>query len=133
MSLQVLLREAKESLRSASALPGDERDQIAADLAEEVRRLESGLNRRSPRPVARPATPRPRDAARPEKPSARAAGPTRASAPAQLQVSWEPGHVVAWAGGAGAPAGSAQDVRALLAAAGAPETGWTEHAPIAVS
>ena len=133
MSLQVLLREARESLRSASSLPGDERDQIAADLAEEVRRLESALNRRSPRPVARPAKPRPRDAARPEKPSARAAGRTRASAPAQLQVSWEPGHVVAWAGGAGAPAGSAQDVRTLLAAAGAPEAGWTEHAPIALS
>jgi superfamily II DNA or RNA helicase len=122
VSLKFLLREARESLRSARSLPGDERDQVAADLEGEVRRLESALDRRSPKPVA----------ARPKKPRPRVADRAQPTGPAQLQVSWEPGRVVAWAGGPGAPEGT-KDVRALLKAAGAPESGWTEHAPIALS
>ena len=55
------------------------------------------------------------------------------SSPPKLQASWEPGRVVAWVGGPGAPAGNAEEVRALLAAAGAPESGWTEHATVALS
>ncbi|MDQ1479406.1 MAG: hypothetical protein QOI44_267, partial [Actinomycetota bacterium] len=51
----------------------------------------------------------------------------------QLQVSWEPGRVVAWAGGQRAPAGSANEVTALLAAAGAPESGWVPHPPAVLS
>ena len=133
VSLQLLLREAQESLQSARALPGDERDQIAADLEEEVRRLELALDRRTPQPAARREKPRARDAAPPEKRRAVAADRSRPSSPAKLQVSWEPGRIVAWAGAPGVPAGSAQEVRALLKAAGAPESGWTEHAAVALS
>jgi hypothetical protein len=48
-------------------------------------------------------------------------------------VSWEPGRVVAWAGGPGAPAGTAHEVRVLLSAAGAPDSGWTEHGAVPLS
>ncbi len=133
VSLQRLLREARESLRSARSLPGDERDQVASDLEQEIRRLESAVDRRSPKPASRPEKPRARDAARPETPRARTAARAQPSSPAKLQVSWEPGRVVAWVGGPGAPAGNAQEVRTLLTAAGAPESGWTEHAAVALS
>ena len=45
----------------------------------------------------------------------------------ELQVSWEPGRVVAWAGGPRAPVADRDQVTALLAAAGAPESGWSRH------
>jgi hypothetical protein len=128
VSLQFLLREARESLRSARSLPGDEREQVTADLEDEVHRLESALDRRSPKPEPRPEKPRGRAAARTE-PTTR---PQPAGSP-QLQVSWEPGTVVAWVGGAGVQPGSAKDVQALLKSAGAPESGWTKHAPVALS
>ena len=59
----------------------------------------------------------------PQLPAARRVQPPGRT---QLQVSWEPGRVVAWAAGR-ARHGDADEVAALLAAAGAPESGWTEH------
>ena len=53
-----------------------------------------------------------------------------ADGPVLLQVSWEPGRVVAWAGGPHAPIGDREQVAELLAAAGAPESGWTRHAAV---
>src|ERR1700690_456580 len=47
LSLQTMLRETEEHLSSARSLPGDERDQVVADLELEVARLEAaaiGLN-----------------------------------------------------------------------------------------
>ena len=51
----------------------------------------------------------------------------------QLQASWEPGRVVVWAGGPRVPAGDAERVRAMLAATGAPDDGWSDHAPVPLS
>jgi hypothetical protein len=121
-SLQFLLREARESLRTARSLRGDEREQVMADLEDEVRRLESALDRRSPRAAVEQ-----------DKAPARAARPPEPVGSVQLQVSWEPGQVVAWAGGTGVTPGSAKEVIALLKAAGAPESGWTKHTPVALS
>src|SRR4051812_48362555 len=64
-SLQFLLREAQEGLESARALKGDERQQVVADFEGEVRRLESALRRRNPKPAARE---RPRERSR-ERPA----------------------------------------------------------------
>src|SRR5258705_4403521 len=51
-SLQFLLRDAKEGLQGARSLKGDERQQVVADFEDEVRRLESAVQRRSPKPAA---------------------------------------------------------------------------------
>ncbi len=48
----------------------------------------------------------------------------------ELQVSWEPGRVVAWAAGRNAPSASADELAAMLAASGAPPTGWTRHGAV---
>ena len=48
----------------------------------------------------------------------------------QLQASWEPGRVVVWAAGPGAPIADAAQLRAMLTAAGAPDSGWTAHTPV---
>jgi superfamily II DNA or RNA helicase len=128
-SLQLLLREAKEGLQSARSLTGDERQQVVADFEDEVHRLEAAARRLNPEPEPRREQPRkqPRERAEPAPPREQPVGTT------QLQVSWEPGRVIVWAGGANAPIGDAAAVRALLAATGAPEMGWTEHAPVPLS
>ncbi len=131
VSLGVMLREAEEHLKSARSLTGDEREQVLADLEDEVGRIEAAIERRDPRP------PEP-EKRRNREPGERPDRPERVEEPltpgtTQLQVSWEPGRVVAWAGGQRAPAGSATEVAALLAAAGAPESGWTPHPPAVLS
>jgi superfamily II DNA or RNA helicase len=125
-SLQYLVREAKEGLQSARSLKGDERQQVVADFEDEVRRLESALRRRSPEPAVR----RERELPRKQTLSARREQPVGST---QLQVSWEPGRVVAWAGGPGAPLGNVKEVRARLAAVGAPDSGWIEHTAVPLS
>ena len=133
VSLGAMLRDAQENLKSARSLPGDERDQVVADLEGEVERLEAALARQFPERAVEPKPRRQRDAR--DDRDERAAEP-RQPLPAghtQLQVSWEPGRVVAWAGGVRAPVGSAEEVIALLAAAGAPEAGWTGHPAVVLS
>ncbi len=119
-SLLAMLRDAEEHVASARSLPGEERDQVVADLESEHRRLSAAFSRFRPEPERRPRAQS--DAQQPTTP-----GTT------QLQVSWEPGRVVAWAGGPRAPVGDADQVMAMLAAAGAPETGWTKHAAVPLS
>src|SRR5438477_5845843 len=136
ISLGAMLREAEENLSRARALPGDERDQVVADLELEVERLEAAVARQNPRsdrknPGSERAVERDQHRDRDAPPSQ----PRQALPPGrtQLQVSWEPGRVVAWAGGRGAPAGSADEVKAMLAAAGAPESGWVSHPAVVLS
>jgi len=127
VSLGVMLREAEENLQRARSLPGDERDQVVSDLELEVERLEAAVARQFPERVVEP---------KPRRERQEQSGEQRQPVPAgrtQLQVSWEPGRVVAWAGGLQAPAGSAKEVAALLAAAGAPESGWDSHPAVALS
>jgi hypothetical protein len=50
----------------------------------------------------------------------------------RLQLSWEPGRVVAWAGGPGCPTASAEEVAKFLAEAEAPAAPWTSHQDVAV-
>ena len=94
VSLQIMLGEAEDNLKSARTLPGDERDQVVADLELEVDRLQAAVPRLLPERAVEPDRPRDRakrnGGAGPEAPrQPLAAGHT------QLQVSWEPGRVVA--------------------------------------
>src|SRR4029078_4147604 len=45
----------------------------------------------------------------------------------RLQLSWEPGRVVAWAGGPGCPTATAEEVATFLAPAEGPPAPWTSH------
>jgi len=128
-ALQSMLRDAEEHVASARSLPGEERDQVVADLESEYRRLTAAFSRFAPeRGTAR--EPR-RSDTRP----GRDARDAQATAPGrtQLQVSWQPGRVVAWGGGARAPVADSDDVMAMITAAGAPEAGWSVHAPVPLS
>jgi len=47
-----------------------------------------------------------------------------------LQLSWFPGHVVAWTGGPRTAPGTEKQTNKLLVEAGAPSVGWTKHDPV---
>jgi len=118
-ALARMLHEAQDNLRSARSITGEERDQVVADFDGEVRRFTAAAVRFEPAPVERP------ERARPE----REVAPTVVDR-IRLQVAWEPGRVVAWAGGRGAGSAPADEVMTMLVAAGAPEAGWTKHTQV---
>ena len=116
------LRDAEEHLASARTLQGEERAQVVADLESEHRRLAAAWKR---------LTVGPERAAR-EQDDDLDDDEVLAPGTVQLQVSWEPGRVVAWAAGPATPLAPADDVTAMLTAAGAPASGWIPHAPVPV-
>ena len=120
-ALSRLLRDAEEHLASARTLQGEERAQVIADLESEHRRLAAAWKRLTVGP----------DAARDESDDdddAEVLAPGRI----QLQASWEPGRVVVWAAGPGTKFATCDEVTAMLAAAGAPSSGWTKHSSVPV-
>ncbi len=129
-----LLREAEAHLASARSLRGAERNQVLADAEYDVRRLTAAWNRFEGIEEVVVA----------EAPSARdGRGREQASiepGELQLQISWEPGRVVAWGGGPGREPADRGGLEALLAASGAPfsrvaaERGapWGDHAALAI-
>ena len=121
-ALSRLLRDAEEHLASARTLQGEERAQVVADLESEHRRLAAAWKR---------LTVGPERAAR-EQDDDLDDDEVLAPGKVQLQVSWEPGRVVAWAAGPATPLAPADDVTAMLTAAGAPASGWIPHAPVPV-
>ncbi len=143
-TLARLVHETEGNLASARSLRGAEREQVVADLEAERQRLNAAYARFVPQREPRPAR---TDGARSESADAngRAANDERATkgrraplAPedlgppgrTQLQVSWEPGRVVAWAAGLRAPIAGSDEVVAMLSAAGAPRSGWTRHGSV---
>jgi superfamily II DNA or RNA helicase len=129
-SLLALLRDAAEHLASARTLTGEEREQVIADLESEHRRLAAAWARRTgqrPEPVGRPA--------RPGRTDPRARGDRDDDdddhdlepGVVEVQVSWEPGRVVAWAAGRNTQPAALEELSAMLATAGAPSSGWTRH------
>ncbi len=121
-----LLREAEAHLASARSLQGAERNQVLADAQDDVRRFQAAWNRfegieEHDEPVAEA----------PRQSSGRT--PTvREEPPAEpgellLQVSWEPGRVVAWGGGSGHHAADRAHVKSMLSATGAPSAPWSDH------
>ncbi len=120
-----MLRDADEHLVAARSLRGEEREQVLADAQLDQRRLASAWSRltgedRNPQG----AQPKPRSQAVEEE--------LQEPGVVQLQVSWEPGRVVAWGGGFRQPSSSADEVVALLEAAGAPASSWVPHASVPV-
>jgi hypothetical protein len=127
-----LLREAQEHLASARSLQGPERAQVLGDAQDDVQRFQGAWNRfegvvddeRAPQTA-------------PSSTSGRSTAAPRDDTPAepgelQLQVSWEPGRVVAWGGGPGHHAADGAAVKTMLAATGAPSAPWTDHTSVAV-
>ena len=123
-SLLRLLREAEEHLATARSLPGEERNQVVADLASERRRLSAAWTRLTGAQGAGPD--RRRDRGRSEDRDESRLAPSVS----QLQVSWEPGRVVAWAAGPRTTPADSEAVVAMLTAAGAPASVWTRHAAV---
>ena len=109
-------REAKDNLASArSGDLGEERDQVLADLESELRVFSEALTRH------------PAEKSRRREPAPREEVPAQ---PVQLQVSWQPGRVVAWAAGFKNEPESREQVIARLVAARAQESLFKPHAPV---
>ena len=141
-ALASLREDAEEHLASARALRGDEREQVIADLESEQRRIAAAWARHTNQRVDRPAAQAddarpsqrvaPRGAVRDER-QAKVDREQQSRAPAtlQLQVSWVPGRVVAWAAGGGERADSEQ-LGSMLTAASAPASGWAKHEAVSL-
>jgi len=124
LALYSLLADTDEALESVRTLTGPERDQVVADFESERLALQRALRRQ----LGEPELDHGEIAADDEFNFALSTEDVVGTM--QLQVSWSPGRVVAWAGGAGlAPASEAQ-VREMLVAAGAPSLGWTRHTAV---
>ena len=122
-----LLIDADEHLAAARRLPGEERDQVVADAEHLHRQLTAALfrltgERRSGGVMVSPSNG-----------SGGAAEPdTVEPAVVRLQLSWEPGRVVAWAGGLGCPTADADEVAKFLADAEAPAAPWAAHPDVPI-
>ncbi|MEM9130719.1 MAG: DEAD/DEAH box helicase [Actinomycetota bacterium] len=102
-------------------LRGAERAIVVADFEQELRKIDDVLTEL----VGPPTTGRPQnDRPAPQQQAAEETGT------AQLQLSWVPGRVVAWAAGHNAAPESAEQVNERLVAAGAGSIGWEPHAPV---
>ena len=116
-----LVRAAEQHAAAARRVTGPERAQVVADADADHQRLAIAWAEFTGVPVAgAPAEtggPSPADL----DPDARVATEVR------LQVSWEPGRVVAWAAGPGCDPADARTVAAMLAAADAPTGPWSPH------
>jgi hypothetical protein len=127
-SLLRLLVDADEHLLAARRVSGEEREQVIADAEYTHRILTDALARltgeRRPAPPGLGSEPGRRSANR--EPETIDPGVVR------LQLSWEPGRVVAWAGGPGRPTATAEEVAKFLAAAEAPAAPWTPHQDVNV-
>ena len=134
-SLLRMLVDADEHLVAARRLTGEERDQVVADAEHIHRILTEALYRLTGerRPGVNGASSAPTGAgASTSGPSPAKEVDTVVPGVVRLQLSWEPGRVVAWAGGPGCPTASADEVVAHLAAAEAPAAPWTAHQDVAV-
>lgn len=121
-----LVRDAKEHVATARSLRGEERDQVLADAQSDHRRLSAAWVR-----FAAAERGGERDDGSDRGTRAREER-SLALGVVQVQVSWEPGRVVAWGGGPRTSAADGDEVMAMLAAAGAPTSGWVRHAAISL-
>jgi superfamily II DNA or RNA helicase len=118
--LNATIRVADQHANAARRLTGPERAQVVADAEHDLHQLLRAWSRLTGVEVDTPAPPPP-PAVR--EPDVDALVPQEV----RLQCSWEPGRVVAWAGGPGCAPGDGAEVRALLTDAEAPGAPWVEH------
>jgi len=127
-SLLAMLRDTEDHLASARSLRGEERDLVIADLEAEHRRLAdawariTGLTRGTPSDRGGRA---PRGRTEPEEEV-----DDTETGTLEIQVSWEPGRVVAWGGGRNVLTADADELTEMLARAGAPSAGWSRHGSV---
>ncbi len=122
-TLYGLLDDADASIDEAGrALRGAERSLVVADLESEANRIDEVLTE-----LVGPATSAPEPAER--RPNA-TTGPKAEPGRTQLQLSWLPGRIIAFAGGHNATTADAKDVLARLVATGANADDWQEFQPV---
>ena len=100
-------------------LRGSERSLVVADFEDELRRIDAVLTELIGPPVTSSTPSADEPSSTPE--------PTGT---AQLQLSWTPGRVIAWAGGHNATPDTTEMLTERLNRAGAGSIGWEEHAPV---
>jgi superfamily II DNA or RNA helicase len=122
-TLNAAIRAADQHCNAARRLAGPERAQVVADAERDLHQLVSAWSRLTGVTIDTPAPPPP-PAAR--EPDVDALVPQEV----RLQLSWEPGRVVAWAGGPGCEPGDTAEVQELLADAEAPAAPWVAHAGV---
>ncbi|MEM9562539.1 MAG: DEAD/DEAH box helicase [Actinomycetota bacterium] len=110
--------------RLEQRLKGRERSMVLADFEREYQRIDEVLTEL----IGPPTTRRPESEVARTDDAATPAGPGLT----QLQLSWSPGKVVAWAAGHDAPSADEAEVRERLSAAGAGTITWASHHSIKV-
>ncbi|HEY3670887.1 MAG TPA: SNF2-related protein, partial [Acidimicrobiia bacterium] len=148
-SLLRLLVDADEHLVAARRLTGEERDQVVADAEYTHRILTDALVRLTgERRPAPPGMAEPQRSPAKQGPGGQGGQGGQSAADGdgkharepevvepgvvRLQLSWEPGRVVAWAGGPGCPVATGEEVAKFLAAAEAPAAPWVSHPEVNV-
>ncbi|MDH4364772.1 MAG: hypothetical protein OEY70_11910, partial [Acidimicrobiia bacterium] len=114
-----LLDDAEQALEEVSQrVRGPERAVVLADFESEVRRIDELLTELVGPPADAPQSPRPA-AQQPE--------PEPAVGEPALQLTWTPGHIVAWSAGHRAAPEPLDALREQLRRAGAGAIGWEPH------
>ena len=111
-TLRALLAETEEAQAAAERIPGEERAQVVADLDGERLRLRASLRRLG---------------VDTGDDGGGAEEVDEDAGEAVLQASWDDGEVVVWAANRLAPAAGPDDLRRLIAEAGAGAVGWSDH------
>ncbi len=119
-----LLEQTEESLASARRLPRGVRRQVVRDFESDLEELADAYRRLT----GLDATESTDESAQAHEVDALAADvSTPPAEPAALQLSWQPGRIVAWAAGAGSEPERTERIIDRLAASGAPDRVWRPH------
>jgi mRNA-degrading endonuclease toxin of MazEF toxin-antitoxin module len=116
-----LLDQTETSLSGARRLPRPIRRQVVRDFETDFSELAAAYERLT----GLDATESPDDSASDPGPGEAATGPL--PEPAALQLSWQPGRIVAWAAGAGTEPDPTDRIMDRLVATGAPDSVWRPH------
>ena len=121
-----LLEQTEQSLAEARRLPRPIRRQVVRDFEADFSDLAAAYRRLTGLDAT--AVPEEADADTSAAGSAAdASAPGPPPEPVALQLSWQPGRIVAWAAGARSEPETAGQVMDRLAAAGAPDSVWRQH------
>jgi hypothetical protein len=123
-SLSRLLNDTEDALSSARHSSGDGREQVVNDLQSELRRLSAAWSRLTGEADELDVVDEGADSGELTDVTQSEPGVIK------LQVSWEPGRIVAWAAGPRTPTADRELVEAMLEQSGAPTSGWTRHGTV---
>ena len=128
--LDRMILEAEDDLESVRKLPGDERDQVVADLTETLESLLATAARFRPRTTGSARSPR--DDYDDEFDDEFVAVPYEILEPdeVKLQATWHEGQVVVWAAARGAEPEINDQLAGRLETIGGPPVGWQLHSGV---